>query len=425
MPNTLSTWLATIENFHPETIALGLERTKAVAEKLKLLNFPCPIITVAGTNGKGSCVAFLEAILTIAGYRTGAYTSPHLLRFQERARIQKQEITDELWVKAFTQVEQARGQVQLTYFEFTTLAALWLFQQAGVEVLILEVGLGGRLDAVNIIDPDIAVITTIALDHMDWLGNTRTAIAQEKAGIMRTNKPAVIGDFAPPETIYSTAKQMGAQLYTVNTDFSYQQKAGYWDWQSQKNHWQNLPLPNLPMQNAATALMAIELLQPRLKINREHIDQGLQTATLPGRFQQLTKPAPTILDVAHNPAAAELLAQRLQQTPCPGQTLAVVSILADKDIAETLRPLIPRVSHWYLAGLAMPRGTKPENLEKHLQAAGVVAYDTRATVTEAYKSAVSHCKNGDRILVFGSFHTVAEVMIQIETNNIEENSAWI
>jgi len=435
---TLPQWFSYIENLHCQTIALGLERVGVVAQKLGALVFECPVITVAGTNGKGSSVAFLEAIFTAAGYTVGAYTSPHLLRFNERIRIANQMVSDAALVQAFEKVEQCRGEIALTYFEFTTLAALCLFQAVKLDVLVLEVGLGGRLDAVNLIAPDVAVITSIALDHMDWLGETREAIGYEKAGIFRADKPAVCGDPDPPETVLNTAKRLAAPLYCIETDFNFKVTSSTaWTWRHQEVCYDNLPMPSLPVQNAATVLMVVYCLRERLQVSETSIAQGLKIASLPGRFQIFPGSADgssamrasgprsrhpqgekenlipqTILDVAHNPAAAHYLAKRLKALPQVKKTYAVVSILSDKDIIETLRPLLGIVSVWYVATLELPRGSTAEKMANCLQTLGVAAYDIRLaeSVIAAYKQALNEAHPEDRILVFGSFHTVGPVL---------------
>jgi dihydrofolate synthase/folylpolyglutamate synthase len=425
-PTHLSEWFSYIESLHMDAIVLGLDRIAIVAEKLGVLHFPCPVITIAGTNGKGSCVAFLEAIFTHAGYAVGAYTSPHLLRFHERIRLLGKEISDTPLLHAFEQVEAARAEqdVRLTYFEFTTLAALYLFKQAAPDVLLLEVGLGGRLDAVNVIDPDVSVITTIALDHMDWLGDTREAIGYEKAGIFRPNTPAICGDLDPPAQIKERAQKLAAPLYCAGVDFSFESNRETWSWRYKEHAYTALPLPQLPVQNAATALMAVHCLQNRLPVSVDAVVQGLTYAALPGRFQRFVQGGggETILDVAHNPAAAHYLATRLRSAPIAGLTRAVVGILADKDIEETLRPLLPLVHTWYVASLDGPRGACAEKIAEYLQKLGVAAYYHLPilfdSVTTAYKKAQADMKNEDRILVFGSFHTVAPILLTLHEKEI-------
>ncbi|HVV67900.1 MAG TPA: bifunctional tetrahydrofolate synthase/dihydrofolate synthase [Gammaproteobacteria bacterium] len=416
--NSLPDWLSYIETLHPKTIALGLDRVQKVANTLGVRVFNCPIIIVGGTNGKGSCVTFLESILQAAGYRTGTYTSPHLLRFEERGRINNQSINEQQWVTALAEVEKAREEIALTYFEMTTLAVLWLFQRAGLDALILEVGLGGRLDAVNIVDADVAVITTIALDHMDWLGDNREAIGSEKAGIFRRGKPAVCGDFSPPVSIRDYAQKIKAPLYCINQDFNYQQFETSWNWQCADVQYVGLPLPSLPLQNAASALMALQCL-PGWVANQDAIALGLKSASLPGRFQQFTHPVNGILDVAHNPAAAAFLAARLQTLPIVGKTLAVVSILADKDIAGTLQPLLPYVDSWYVSGLAVARGVSSDTMLMQLRDLGVKNCYKADSVAVAFQNVVAACGKTDRVLVFGSFHTVAEVLEAMEYSSVQ------
>ncbi len=425
MIQNLPDWLDYIQTLHPKTIALGLDRVHAVAQRLNIDSFTCPIVTIAGTNGKGSCVAFLEAILQAAGYKVGAYTSPHLLRFNERIRMAGCEATDEAIVQALARIEAAREQISLTYFEFTTLAALLLFKQAELDVLLLEVGLGGRLDAVNIVPADISVLTTLAMDHMDWLGDSREAIAAEKAGIFRAGKPAVCGDFDPPANIYAIAEQLKTPLYCINRDFWYQEQLPIgegipgiptWEWHGAQQHFVDLPVTRLARQNASTALMVIALLEPSLPIGMTAIRQGLVKAQIPGRFQQFHAPVSIILDVAHNPAAAQLLADRLQQEfrTQAGKTLAVVSILADKDISATLKPLVSCIDFWYVSGLNEPRGTSADIMAEHLQNLGVSAYHKAGSILVAFQAAMQDSQSGDRILVFGSFHTVAPVLAYLQ-----------
>lgn len=388
----LSSWLTYLETLHPKAIDLGLDRVGKVAHALNLIPFNSFVITVAGTNGKGSCVALSESILSAAGYRVGAYTSPHLLRYNERVRINGEFVTDEMLCKAFVEIEKARGDVSLTYFEFGTLAALLLFKQANLDVAILEVGMGGRLDATNIIDADIAIISSIALDHTEWLGNDREAIGFEKAGIMRAGKSCVCGDFDVPQSIRKYAQELRTNLYCPNEGSGYS--------------FDNLPLPKIAQQNAATVLKAIELLPQTFEVNRNAIKTGLKQVFLPGRFQIIGK---TILDVAHNPAAGELLAKNLQLMPCSGRTLAVVGMLSDKDILGTIQPLFPHVSAWYVGGLDVPRGAPTKLLADQIRI-GANTVSEYISVTAAYRQALADAQPSDRIIVFGSFYTVAEVM---------------
>ncbi len=409
---TFADWLNYIEALHPQNIAMGLERIKPIAASLGVDASACPVITIAGTNGKGSCVAFLEAIYRAQGYRTGAYTSPHLLHFSERVRINGEEVPETAWQRVFAQVEQARGKTPLTFFEFTTLAALLLFKFDALDVLLLEVGLGGRLDAVNLLDPDVAVITTVGLDHQDWLGDTREAIGREKAGIFRAHAPAICGDPDPPDSVIATAAAVGAAFYGVDRDFfgRLNPDGRVWQWQCGAGSYHDLPVPLLPWQNAVTALMAIQCLAGRLPVTHQAIVQGLQIANLPGRFQRVSDPVSSIYDVAHNPQSAELLAQRLSQLPRSGKVRAVVSILGDKDIRSTLQPLLPLIDVWYIGGLNTPRGVKAEIIVNHLRDLGVEQYYSAETVILAHQMALKECEKEDQLLVFGSFHTVAAVL---------------
>lgn len=405
--NTFADWLKYLENLNPHKIDLSLERVAKVAHDLQLIKFQCPVITVTGTNGKGSCVAILEAIYLAAGYRVGAYTSPHLFRFNERIRIQNQSIDDDSLCEAFTVIQEyldKQKNISLTYFEFTTLAALKIFQQAQLDVLILEVGLGGRLDAVNVVDADVAVITTIDIDHTEWLGNTRASIGYEKAGIFRGGKAAVCGDFNAPQSIYTVAHQLKTRLYSMNKDFFYNESNFDWNWYHAEHVLSHLPKPSLELQNAATALMAIQLLQSRLLITSQTIAAGLQNVFLPGRFQIIGQ---CIFDVAHNPHAADLLAKRLQTIPNEGRTLGVVGMLANKDIHGTLNALKNCIDIWYSGGLDNPRGASGNILMKSFQALGIEKCYNHASVKEAYQQALLACQTSDRIVVFGSFYTVS------------------
>ncbi|MEN9449803.1 MAG: bifunctional protein FolC [Pseudomonadota bacterium] len=408
---SLSDWLAYIEACHPNSIDLGLERISQVAERLAVLNFNCPVVMVAGTNGKGSNVALTAAILTAAGYRVGTYTSPHLIRYQERIQIAGQCISDQDLCRAFLEIEKNRGDILLTYFEFGTLAALWYFNLAALDAIILEIGLGGRLDAVNCVDADLAIISMIDLDHMDWLGDTREKIGFEKAGIMRPNRPCVCGDFAPPQSILNTAQSLASPLYRQGIEFDYKMQTQSWTWTSQQLSLRDLPLPNIDLQNAATVLQAIELLGDHFIITPLAIQEGLRRVFIPGRFHIIEKNArQIIIDVAHNPAGGECLSKRLANTPCLGNTYAVAGMLADKDIINTLRPLRHHVDHWTVCDLTEPRGAKAEKLKQAL-----LELEVTQTILEflspeiAFQHAYRKLQKNDRLLVFGSFHTAAAI----------------
>lgn len=408
---SLEAWLDYLITLHPQAVELGLERIKQVALRLALLPFSCPVITVTGTNGKGSCVALLEAILLAQGYRVGAYTSPHLFAYNERVRVNGVIAEDTALCVAFAEIEQARQATTLTYFEFGTLAALLVFKQADLDVVILEVGMGGRLDAVNIVDAEVAIISTIALDHREWLGNTREEIGWEKAGIMRAGKAVVCGDFAVPASVHHYAKQIGAFLYCQGDDFNYEKTGpATWLWSSAKQSLVELPIPRIELQNAAAVLKAAELLPATLKVTPAAIAQGLRHVYLPGRFQIMAGTVTRIFDVAHNPAAAVWLATQLQATPCNGPTLAVLAMLTDKDREGTVAPLLAIVDAWYVADLQILRGGSAQQLVECLHEAGITEVSAYDTVTQAYRAALLQAPSGSRVVVFGSFYTVAEAM---------------
>jgi dihydrofolate synthase / folylpolyglutamate synthase len=407
----LHSWLNYLETLHPKLIDLGLERIGIVAKQLNLLSFTCPVITVAGTNGKGSCVALLESILLAQGYRVGSYSSPHLFTYNERVRINGQAIDDAALCQAFTVIDKIRADVSLSYFEFGTLAALLIFKQADLDAIILEVGMGGRLDATNIVDADVAIISTIALDHMEWLGDTREKIGFEKAGIMRKDKACVCGDFAVPQSVREHANKIGARLYCQDKEFGYKKENDIWSWWSRQQQINKLPIPKIELQNAATVLMALELLTQKINITQNAVKQGLKNVFLPGRFQIFHhNNIEIILDVAHNPAATALLAKKLAETNGVGKTLAVVAMLADKDIHNSVANVLTQITAWYVAGLAVPRGGTAQLLADSLQALPVYNVYQYADVWTAFNAALASAQAGDRIIVFGSFYTVAQVL---------------
>lgn len=414
---SLSEWLAYIETCHPSTIDLGLERISQVAQRLDVLSFNCPVITVAGTNGKGSNVSLTAAILSAAGYQVGTYTSPHLLRYQERIQIAGQCISDDDLCHAFSKIETNRANISLTYFEFGTLAALWTFKQASLDAIILEVGLGGRLDAVNCVGADLMIISMIDLDHMDYLGDTREKIGFEKAAIMRAHRPCVCGDFAVPESILNTAKTLACPLYRQGIEFDYKMQANAWSWSSQQTVLHDLPLSNIDLQNAATVLQAIELLGDHFMVTRLAIQEGLKRVFLPGRFQIIEKNArQIIIDVAHNPSGGVFLSKRLANTPCLGNTYAVTGMLANKDIINTFRPLKHHIDHWYVCDLAEQRGAKADQLKNflfHLEVTQpILAF---SSPEDAFQHAYPKLQKNDRLLIFGSFHTAAAIYRYLES----------
>lgn len=416
---TLAEWLSWQETLHPRTIELGLERVGRVFQKLHPEPPPCKVVTVAGTNGKGSTVALFEAIYASAGYRVGSYTSPHLFRYNERIRIAGSSVGDASLCEAFQRVDDARGEVSLTYFEFGTLAALDLFYRAGLDVMLLETGLGGRLDAVNIVDADLAVITAIGLDHTDWLGTDRESIAVEKAGIMRPGGMAVCSDTDMPMSLDREAERLGTNLYRLNHEFGYTLHQAHWDWHSVRpgNTPRNaLPLPLLKgahqLNNAAGVLMGLALLADALPVTQGEVRQGLQQTRLPGRFQVVPGEVTWICDVAHNPLSAQSLADILTSPRARefnrGALHAVVAMNADKDIAGTLAPMLPLVRSWHLADLPAPRGATAAEIERYLlNSATTAPIHTYANVTQACAAARATSHAGDCVVVYGSFQTVA------------------
>lgn len=413
-PAGLAGWLSYLEQLHPKSIALGLDRVGLVREKLGL-NPDFPVVTIGGTNGKGSTCAMLERIYLEAGYRVACYTSPHLLRYNERVRINGIEATDEELCLAFEAIEQARGATPLTYFEFGTLAAMWHFMRAGVDVAILEVGLGGRLDAVNIFEPACAVVTSVDLDHMDYLGTTRESIGREKAGIFRSGVPALSGDPNPPATLSEYAHEIGADYRQFGQHFNFELQNDHWEFISAETRLDGLPLPALngsfQLYNAACVIEVVQCLHACLPVTKSAINAGLQHVALAGRFQVLgTKPR-IILDVAHNPHAAQGLAENLRRTAVRGRTVGVCAMLADKDMTGVARALIGEIDEWYVAGIQHARGAEAMTLLGCLQ---TVSSDAKARsfddVIIAFRQACLGVGENDRIVVFGSFYTVADVM---------------
>lgn len=411
--NTLNDWLAWQETLHPKAIDLGLERVREVAARLELLEPKHVVISVAGTNGKGSSVAMLEAILACAGLRVGAYTSPHLWCYNERIRIDRQAVDDDVLVASFARIDAARGEISLSYFEFGTLAALDILQRAGVDVAVLEVGLGGRLDAVNIVDAECALVTGIGIDHVEWLGPDRESIGREKAGIFRGGRPAVCSDPQPPASLRAVAQDCGAIWYGLGEQFGYARTGEVWDWWGPKLRLDGLPLPALPgpfqLQNAAGVVMALQALGAQLPVTVQALQSGLRAARVAGRFTVVPGPFETIFDVAHNPHAASALAAALAARPCSGRTLAVCGMLADKDAAGVAAALAEQVQCWYLGGLSGARGQSAQELAARL---GLASMQRRLypDLASAYAAACADARAGDRIVVFGSFHTIAELL---------------
>lgn len=395
-------------------IKLGLDNMRTLVAALGHPERAYPTIHVAGTNGKGSVCAMLESILDRAGYRVGLYTSPHLLRYNERVRIARAEARDGDLVRAFAAVEAARGDVPLTYFEFGTLAAVWLFADAGVDVAVLEVGLGGRLDAVNVFDADCAVVVSVDIDHVEFLGGDRESIGYEKAGIFRRGRPAVCADPEPPERLMRHARDVGAQLLRFGVDFGCAARAGDWRYWGPRGARNALPYPALrgapQLGNAAAAIAALDCLRERLPVSMDDVRAGLLQVELPARFQVLPGRPTVILDVAHNPQAARALAASLRALPAGGRTLAVFAMLKDKDAHGVAAALKERIARWFVAGLDVPRGADPAQLERALTEAGAGPVTVCRDAAQAYAQACDMAEQNDRILVFGSFYTVAAVL---------------
>lgn len=426
-PSTLEAWLGLLEARHKQPIQLGLERVATVLRTMQVAS-RAVVIMVGGTNGKGSTCAMLEAVLRAAGYRAGLYTSPHLLRYNERVRVGGREATDRALVEAFDAVEAARGEVPLTYFEHGTLAAWWLLCRENVDVAILEVGLGGRLDAVNAIDPDCAIVTGVAMDHQEYLGDTREQIGFEKAGIFRAGRPAICGDPQPPTSLIDHATAIGAELWVSGRDFGFDGDRQQWSWWrlAQAGRFDGgrvrrggLSYPGLrganQLLNAASVLTALDCLRDRLPVAMQAVREGLLHVSLPGRFQVLPGRPTVVLDVAHNVQAAGVLAENLFSMGYFAQTWAVLGMYADKDVEGVVERLRERIDHWHLCTLDGPRGLRAEALAERVRAAGakgdIRCFDSPA---QGYFAARKSADESGRIAVFGSFMTVSGVMAAIE-----------
>jgi dihydrofolate synthase/folylpolyglutamate synthase len=418
--NNLSDWLAHCERLHPKNIALGLERVEQVAARLGL-RFECPVVTVAGTNGKGSTCAMLEAIALQAGYRPGVYTSPHLVHFEERCRIGGEIVQEQMLLPHFERVEAARAMddVALTYFEFTTLAILSLMAASGLDLAILEVGLGGRLDAVNVIDTDCAIITSIDLDHQEFLGNDRESIGREKAGILREGKPAIVSDPMPPHSVLQYADALGADLWLLGRDFNFSGDKQQWAWAGRGRRYPGLAYPALrganQLLNASGVLAAFEALRSRVPVTAQAVRNGLAMVELPGRFQIVPGQPALVLDVAHNPHSVAALAANLDAMGFYPTTHGVFGAMADKDLAPMLAKMGPLVDRWYFTDLPTPRAASAQALLERWQAMPGrrdVPASTHASPEDALQAAVAAAEPTDRILVFGSFYTVGGVLTQ-------------
>ncbi len=413
--DSLQAWLDWQEELHPRAIDLGLSRAALVFQKLNRADIKPVTITVAGTNGKGSCVAFLEGIYKAQGYKVGTYTSPHILKYNERIKIDGVPVSDELICQAFERIDKARDDVSLSYFEFGTLAALDIFSRAKLDVQLLEVGLGGRLDAVNIVDPDVAIVSSIDIDHVDWLGGTREAIGREKAGIFRKNIPAIIGDLEPPQSLFQCAKEKQALLFCLGKDFSYEKSLLGWNWHCINQSYTDLPYPVLKgehqFRNASTVIFAVMQMQKLLPVSEKAIHQGLKNAQLLGRFQLCEENIPVLLDVAHNPQAVRTLVEHLSENFADKKIHAVFSMMKDKDINCVIELIKDKISDWFIAPLKNSRAATEEMMQACFKKQNInqVAMGFES-FNEAYSAAKQHAGQDDLILIFGSFFLVSEYL---------------
>jgi len=412
--------LAWIETLHPRTIELGLERVHAVLDNMGLRQPTYTVLSITGTNGKGSTTVLCETILRHAGFRVGVYTSPHLIRYNERIRIDGHSVSDAELCDAFERIDAARRDVPLTYFEFGTVAAFYLFHLAKIDIAVLEVGMGGRLDAVNAVDPDVAILTSVDIDHTSWLGDTRESIGREQAGLFRNGRPAICGDPNPPKIIAREAERLGANLFQIGKDFHFERSPTEWTWRMGTQMRAGLPYPSLrgdhQIFNAACTLTALEMVRDRFPVTQGDVREGLISGLIPGRFQVLPGQPMQILDVAHNAHAARSLAATLKQQNIPGRTLAVFGMLKDKDIVSVIQPLSNLIDSWYVTTLQVPRGANAAYLSKALRTAGVrEPVQEFADVLQAHAAAMRDATVSDRVLVFGSFHTVGDILAKLES----------
>ncbi|MGH8397378.1 MAG: bifunctional tetrahydrofolate synthase/dihydrofolate synthase [Gammaproteobacteria bacterium] len=423
---TLEAWLRWQEQLHPNPIDMGLDRVRRVLQVMELEHPPYRVLTVGGTNGKGSCVAFLDAMLRVQGYKLGAYTSPHLLRYNERICVQGVEVTDSKLCEAFERVDAARREISLTYFEFGTLAAFDIFRNHKIDVAVLEVGMGGRLDAVNAVDPDGALVVSVGLDHQEWLGKDRDSIGFEKAGIYRSSMPAICGDRDPPLRLLETARRLGADLRILGHDFDWRISGDTWNWHDKDGEIGQLPVPSLPghiqFDNAASVIALLRSVKSVLPIGEDALRKGLQTARINARFQRLPGRIECILDVAHNPDAARVLAVNLAENPVTGRTVAVVGMFRDKAAEDVARALASQMDLWFVAGLSGPRGQSAAELAARIRSVvSNASLEQSGSVSEAYQAAQLAAMPGDRIVVFGSFQTVSAVLRHRQDSNSKNN----
>ncbi len=421
--DTLLDWLSWQEGFHPRSIDLGLERAVTVFSLLNPKAIKPPTIVVAGTNGKGSCIAYLEAIYRAQGYRVGAYTSPHILKYNERIRINGESVSDEAICQAFERIDSVRNEVSLSYFEFGTLAALDIFWRSDLDVQLLEVGLGGRLDAVNIIDSDVSLITSISVDHIDWLGETREAIGFEKAGVFRKHIPAIIGDVIPPDSLLKQADKVQASVLRIGHEFNFQHGKGCWKWASHNTDkplkYTQLPDPALKgehqYRNASSVLMAITEMNALLPVSEQSIRHGLKNIQLKGRFQIIDGEIPVLLDVAHNPQAVTALLHYLESDFQGKKIHAVFAMMKDKDIVGVIDIIKPVITDWFLSPLTNPRAASESLMQTHFNACHLTDVNVGfKNFSAALQAAETKAKQGDLILVFGSFILVSEYLLKAE-----------
>ena len=419
---TLADWLGYLEALHPKAIEMGLDRIRSVAQRMPIQSSAVKFV-VAGTNGKGSTCAMLEAILLASGWRVGMYTSPHLIDFNERARINGETVKDADFIEAFEEVSAARGDISLTYFEFTTLAVLWLFARQPLDAWVLEVGLGGRLDAVNIVDADCSIVTSIDLDHQDWLGDTRESIGWEKAHVFRAGKPGICADPQPPQTLLDYAAEIGCDLWLFGRDFNYAGDRQQWGFAGRHGRRNALAYPALrganQLLNASGALAALESVRDRIPVTQQAVRQGLIQAALPGRFQILPGQPLVILDVAHNPHAAAVLEKNLGNMGYYPYTYAIFGMMGDKDIEGVIGHLAKRIDRWHCVTLPGLRACAGTELAKRVQDVcqrlrtdedGAFEVTAHESVAQAYEAVCQIANPDDRIVVFGSFLTVAGVL---------------
>ena len=419
--DTLKGWLSWQESSHPLTIDLGLERVAKVYDALNPSGVKPLTITVAGTNGKGSCIAYLEAIYRAEGYRVGAYTSPHILKYNERIKIDGKPLSDDLICNAFERIEKVRDHTSLSYFEFGTLAALDIFSRADLDIQLLEVGLGGRLDAVNIVEPDVAIISSIGIDHVAWLGETREQIGYEKAGIFRASVPAIVGDPLPPNSLRQVAEDKNACFYALGEDFGYTKRPGGWQWFAGEKRINHLPEPALKgehqYRNASAVIMATAQLADKLPVNEQSIRQGLENVQLPGRFQLIDGDIPVLLDVGHNPEAVRTLVEYLTQNFPNRRIHAIFSMMRDKDIAEVLRIMNPVVYDWFFAPLTNARAATEALMREIFSCHGMDNLSFGYTgFADAFEAAKKQADKNDLLLVFGSFFLVSDCLAEFHNS---------